>query len=94
MRLLPRTYRLLKKKRAYNYRHLAKFKSDLKIEICSMHSAVQTAAVSYKPLSHLNYARCTQHYGSYIPSFPLAGVYTLPYFNGRLYIAIYIPGPV
>ena len=31
-----------------------------------MHSAVQTAAVtiiSYKPLSDLNFARYTQHYG-------------------------------
>ena len=39
-----------------------------------MHSAVQTAAVtiiSYKPLSNLNFARYTQHYGSYMPSSPL-----------------------
>ena len=39
-----------------------------------MHSAVQTADVtiiSYKPLSDLNFARYTQHYGSYMPSSPL-----------------------
>ena len=42
-----------------------------------MHSAVQTAVVtiiSYKPLSGLNSARYTRHYGSYMPSSPL-GVY-------------------
>ena len=42
-----------------------------------MHNAVLTAAVtifSYKPLSDLNFARYTQHYGSYMPSSPL-GVY-------------------
>ena len=42
-----------------------------------MHSAVQTAVVtiiSYKPLSGLNFARYTGHYGSYMPSSPL-GVY-------------------
>ena len=39
-----------------------------------MHSAVQTAVVSYKPLSGLNFARYTEQYGSYMPSSPL-GVY-------------------
>ena len=42
-----------------------------------MHSAVQTAVatiISYKPLSGLNFARCTGQYGSYMPSSPL-GVY-------------------
>ena len=39
-----------------------------------MHSAVQIADVtiiSYKPQSDLNFARYTQHYGSYMPSSPL-----------------------
>ena len=42
-----------------------------------MHSAVQTAAVTiigYKPLADLNFARYTQHYGSYMPSRPLGSI--------------------
>ena len=42
-----------------------------------MHSAVQTANVtiiSYQPLSDLNFARYTQHYGSYMPSSPLESI--------------------
>ena len=44
-----------------------------------MHSALQTAVnvtmISYKPLTDLNFARYTQHYGSYIHSSPLEFVY-------------------
>ena len=44
-------------------------------------SAVQTAAVtiiSYKPLSHLNFARYTeQYYGSYMPSSPFGSIQAL-----------------
>ena len=46
-------------------------------KILSMHSAVQTAVVtvvSYKPLSGLNFARCTEQYGSYMPSSPLGSI--------------------
>ena len=42
-----------------------------------MHSESQTAAVtiiSYKPLSDLNFARYTGHYGSYMPSPPLGSI--------------------
>ena len=42
-----------------------------------MHSEIQTAAVtiiSYKPLSDLNFARYTGHYGSYMPSPPLGSI--------------------
>ena len=48
-----------------------------------MHSAVQTAAVtiiSYKPLSDLNFARYTQHYGSCMPSSPLGFISPWHYF--------------
>ena len=42
-----------------------------------MHCAVQTVNVtiiSYKPLSDLNFARYTQHYGSCMPSSPLESI--------------------
>ena len=42
-----------------------------------MHSESQTAAVtiiSCKPLSDLNFARYTGHYGSYMPSPPLGSI--------------------
>ena len=67
------------RRRGHASRHLAKFKSMLKIiksPVC-IYSAVQTAVVtmiSYKPLSGLNFARYTGQYGSYMPSSPL-GVY-------------------
>ena len=71
-----RAYRL--QRRGHVTSNLAKFKSRLKIvEFLNMHSAVQTADVtiiSYKPLSHLNFARYTQHYGSYMPFSPLASI--------------------
>jgi hypothetical protein len=67
-------------------RHLAKFISRLKIvTILNTHSADQRAAVTiigYKPLSDLNFARYTGHYGSYMPSqSPPLGVYKplIPY---------------
>jgi hypothetical protein len=61
--MMPRAYRLLKEKRACNYRHLAKFISRLKIvQILNTHSATQRAAVStisYKPLSDLSFVAVT-----------------------------------
>ena len=42
-----------------------------------MLSAVQTAdatIISYKPLSDLNFARYTQHYGSYMSPSPLESI--------------------
>ena len=56
-------------------RHLEKFICNVKL--LNMHSEIQTAAVtiiSYKPLSDLNFARYTGHYGSYMPSPPLGSI--------------------
>ena len=71
--VLLRAYRP-QRGRGHVTRHLAKFKSRLKI--VKSHSAVQTAAVtiiSYKPLSDLNFARYIQHNVSYMP-LPLWGL--------------------
>ena len=59
-----------------------------------MHSAVQTGIVtiiSYKPLSGLNFARCTAVYVSYMPSSPL-GVYK-PLFRPILHAHVKIMSP-
>ena len=67
-------------------RHLAKFICNLKIvKLLNMHSEIQTAAVtiiSYKPLSDLNFARYTGHYGSYMPSPPLGSDVQPPEIQG------------
>ena len=78
-KVYTRAYRL-QRRRGHVTSNLAKFKSSLKIvEFLNMHSAsaVQTANVtiiSYKPLPDLNFARYTQHYGSYMPSSPLESI--------------------
>ena len=75
--ITTRAYRL-QRRRGHVTSSLAKFKSRLRIvEFLNIHSAVQKAditIISYKPLSDLNLARYTQHYGSYTPSSPLESI--------------------